>query len=174
LFDQDGSLFERVEDLPVQELVPQFADDLFRTETLLRHNYHPLKFGLKSINTTWTDLKGAGHHYQLRRALKTLKVTSRKRWFQNWRSIRVLAIVPINRRRDGGWHWVVFVPHGVRPFILDPMKGRGRRRYDFRGMRARGFYIAIEVPVVSGNKDATEEDAEKFSPFRLPSIKRSI
>jgi hypothetical protein len=54
------------------------------------------------------------------------------------------------------------------------MKGRGRRRYDFRGMRARGFYIAIEVPVVSGNKDATEEDAEKFSPFRLPSIKRSI
>jgi hypothetical protein len=54
-----------------------------------------------------------------------------------------LSIVPINRRKDGGWHWVVFVPNGARPYILDPMAGKGRRRYDFRGINARGFYIYI-------------------------------
>lgn len=82
-------------------------------------------------------------HYQLLRALRKLRIPTEKKAFRNWRSIESLSIVPINRRQDSGWHWVVFVPNGVRPYILDPMVGKGRRRYDFRGVKARGLYIAV-------------------------------
>jgi len=85
-------------------------------------------------------------HNQLRRALQKLRIATEKRVFRNWRSINSLSIVPINRRLDGGWHWVIFVPNGIRPYILDPAPGKGRRRYDFRGMKARGLYIAIKTP----------------------------
>lgn len=84
-------------------------------------------------------------HYQLRRALQKLGIVTEKRVFRNWRLIESLSIVPINRRGDGGWHWVIFVPNGTRPYLLDPMTGKGRRRYDFRGMKARGFYIAVLI-----------------------------
>lgn len=89
------------------------------------------------------DRKLHTRHFQLRRALHKLSINTEKRPFRKWRSIEYLSIVPINRRKDGGWHWVVFVPDGVRPYILDPAAGKGRRRYDFRGMRARGLYIAV-------------------------------
>jgi len=92
-----------------------------------------------------TDRKPHTRHYQLRRALLKLRITTEKRLFRNWRSIEDLSIVPTNRRIDSGWHWVVYVPNGVRPYILDPMAGKRQRRYDFRGMRARGLYIAIKV-----------------------------
>ena len=82
-------------------------------------------------------------HYQLRRALRKLGIPNEKRMFRNWRSIENLSIVPINRRSDTGWHWVVFVPSGDRPYILNPTPGKGRRRYDFRGINARGLYVAI-------------------------------
>jgi ABC-type bacteriocin/lantibiotic exporter with double-glycine peptidase domain len=90
-----------------------------------------------------TDRKPHTRHYQLRRALRKLGIATEKRLFRKWRSIETLSVVPINRRSDTGWHWVVFVPNGARPYILDPMPGKGRRRYDFRGMKAHGFYIAI-------------------------------
>jgi ABC-type bacteriocin/lantibiotic exporter with double-glycine peptidase domain len=90
-----------------------------------------------------TDRKLYTRHYQLRRALQKLRIPTEKRAFRNWRSIGILSIVPINRRQDSGWHWVVFVPNNTRPYILDPALGKGRRRYDFRGMKARGLYIAV-------------------------------
>ena len=89
------------------------------------------------------DKKPHTRHYQLHRALRKLGIATEKRPFRHWRSIETDAIVPINRRRDGGWHLVVFVQEGNRPYILDPAPGKGRRRYEFRGMKARGFYIAI-------------------------------
>jgi ABC-type bacteriocin/lantibiotic exporter with double-glycine peptidase domain len=90
-----------------------------------------------------TDWKPLTRHYQLRRALWKLRITTEKRAFRNWRSIESLSIVPINRRQDGGWHWVVYVPYDNRPYILDPAPGKGQSRYDFRGMKARGLYIAV-------------------------------
>ena len=90
-----------------------------------------------------TDKKPHTRHYQLRRAHENFGIKTEKRPFRYWRSIETDAIVPINRRRDGGWHLVVFVQEGNRPYILDPAPGKGRRRYEFRGMKARGFYIAI-------------------------------
>jgi hypothetical protein len=90
-----------------------------------------------------TERKPHTRHYQLRRALRKLRIATKKRMFRNWRLIESLSIVPINRRLDGGWHWVVFVPNGARPYILDPAPGKGRRRYDFRGMKARGLYLEI-------------------------------
>jgi ABC-type bacteriocin/lantibiotic exporter with double-glycine peptidase domain len=90
-----------------------------------------------------TDRKLHTRHYQLRRALWKLRIATEKRAFRNWRSIENLSIVPINRRLDGGWHWVVFVPNNTRPYMLDPALGKRRRRYDFRGMKARGLYIAV-------------------------------
>jgi len=89
------------------------------------------------------DKKPHTRHYQLRRALRKLGIATENRPFRHWRSIETNAIVPINRRRDGGWHWVVFVREGNRPYILDPAPGKRRRRYKFRGMKTRGFYIAI-------------------------------
>jgi ABC-type bacteriocin/lantibiotic exporter with double-glycine peptidase domain len=89
------------------------------------------------------DRKPHTRHYQLRRALWKLRIATEKKAFRNWRSIESISIVPINRREDNGWHWVVFVPDNTRPYILDPAPGKGRRRYDFRGMKARGQYIAI-------------------------------
>ena len=100
------------------------------------------KFFLKSVFLP-TDRKPLTRHYQLRRALRKLRISTEKRAFRNWRLIENLSIVPINRRQDGGWHWVVFVPNGARPYILDPAPGKGRHRNDFRGMKARGLYIAV-------------------------------
>jgi len=90
-----------------------------------------------------TERKPHTRHFQLRRALQKLRIVTEKRSFRNWRSIESVSIVPINRREDGGWHWVVFVPNNTRPYILDPAPGKGRRRYDFRGMKARGRYISV-------------------------------
>ena len=90
-----------------------------------------------------TERKPHTRHYQLRRALRELGIASEKRLFRKWRSIKNLSIVPINRRSDTGWHWVVFVPNGTCPYILNPAPEKGRRRYDFRGVKARGPYIAI-------------------------------
>jgi ABC-type bacteriocin/lantibiotic exporter with double-glycine peptidase domain len=101
------------------------------------------KFFLERVFLS-TDRKPHTRHYQLRHALRKLRIATEKRLFLNWRSIDNLSIVPINRRQDGGWHWVVFVPNDVRPYILDPAPGKGRRRYDFRGMKARGLYIDIK------------------------------
>ena len=91
-----------------------------------------------------TDKKPHTRHYQLRRALEIFGVKTEKRPFHYWRSIETHAIVPINRQVDGGWHWVVFVRAGNRPYIMDPAPGKWRRRYDFRGIQSRGFYIAIQ------------------------------
>ena len=92
-----------------------------------------------------TDRKPHTRHYQLQCALRKLGIATEKRPFRHWRAIETLSVVTISRRSDTGWHWVVFVPNGDRPYILDPMPGKGRRRYDFRGMKARGFYIAIPL-----------------------------
>ena len=105
-----------------------------------------------------TERKPHTRHYQLRRALQRLRIVTEKRAFRNWRLIESLSIVPINRREDGGWHWIIFVPNGVRPYILDPMIGKGRRRYDFRGMKARGLYIAVLQSKNSNSRVGLKED----------------
>lgn len=88
------------------------------------------------------DRKPHTRHYQLCRALHKMGIKTEKRRFDHWRSIDTNAIVPINRQIDGGWHWIVFVSH-PRMYILDPAKEKKGRRYDFRGLNARGYYIAI-------------------------------
>ena len=105
------------------------------------------------------ERKPHARHYQLRRALRKLRIASEKRLFRKWRSIESLSIVPINRRSDTGWHWVVFVPNGVRPYILDPAPGKGRR-YDFRGMKARGLYIAVLMSKRSNPKVGLKEERD--------------
>jgi ABC-type bacteriocin/lantibiotic exporter with double-glycine peptidase domain len=82
-------------------------------------------------------------HYQLRNGLSGLGISSEKRIFRCWKAIDTPAIVPTNRDKYGGWHWVVFVPDRNRPYILDPAPRRLGRRYSFRGLKARGFYISL-------------------------------
>jgi hypothetical protein len=43
-------------------------------------------------------------HYQLRHALQKLGIATEKRHFRSWRTMETDAIVPMNRRQDGGWH----------------------------------------------------------------------
>ena len=107
-----------------------------------------------------TDRKPYTRHYQLRRGLRKLRIATEKRAFRKWRSIESLSIVPINRRQDGGWHWVVFVPNGARPYILDPAFGKRRRRYDFRGVKARGLYIVVSMSKRSNPKVGLKEERD--------------
>ena len=107
-----------------------------------------------------TERKPHTRHYQLRRALRIERIATEKRAFRNWRSIESLSIVPINRRQDGGWHWVVFVPNGGRAYILDPASGKGRRRYDFRGMKAQGLYIAVLMSKRSNPRMGVKEERD--------------
>ena len=82
-------------------------------------------------------------NYQVRDVLRRYGIHTVNRVFKKWHGIKTNAIVPINRRRGGGWHWVVFIHDHENPYIIDPYFGKSRRKYDFRGVRARGFYIAI-------------------------------
>jgi ABC-type bacteriocin/lantibiotic exporter with double-glycine peptidase domain len=120
---------------------------------------HAKKFFLEQVYLP-TDRKPHTRHYQLCRALRKLRIATQKRAFRNWCSIERLSIVPINRRQDGGWHWIVYVPNSGHPYILDPAPEKGRRRYDFRGMKARGLYIAVLMSKRSNPKMGLKEESD--------------
>ena len=105
--------------------------------------YHQIKSFFEEHIFSRKDKKPHCRHYQLRKALEELGIQTEKQPFRHWRLIDTQAIVPINRQLDGGWHWIVFVRDGNRPYILDPGSGKNRRRHDFLGLNARGYYIAI-------------------------------
>ena len=83
-------------------------------------------------------------HRDIQRALRLLGFRSLKLWFRTWRTMRAPAIVPTGRTVDRRyWHWVVLRGDGRARRLLDPTPGSRRMVHDFRGYRARGYYIVV-------------------------------
>ena len=83
-------------------------------------------------------------NYQIRNALSRHGIHTSNKVFREWRKINSSAIVPISRRRDGGWHWVLFIYDPEKSYVIDPHYGRTNNKYYFRGLRAKGFYISLD------------------------------
>lgn len=82
-------------------------------------------------------------HSQLQEMLAHLGHKTERFRFKSWRSIEHHAIVKVNLKRSGSWHWVAF--DAAREFATahDPKPGKRKLIRDFRGLKASGFYIAI-------------------------------
>jgi len=76
-------------------------------------------------------------HHHLISALEKLGCEVKRKRFRSWCEIKGLAIVAVNHKKDGCWHWVAFDGEA----ILDPEPGRSGRKRDFRGLRGKGIYL---------------------------------
>jgi len=80
----------------------------------------------------------------LRRGLTTLGIAhaARPRRCSSFEQLEGTAIVGVNRRLRGDWHWVVFCRTAEGPIVLDPARGP---RQDFG--RLRPFTaLPVEAP----------------------------
>lgn len=73
-------------------------------------------------------------HHHLISALEKLGCAVKRKRFSSWRGIKGAAIVAVNHKKDGCWHWVAFDGKA----ILDPKPTRLVRKMDYRGLRGRG------------------------------------
>jgi len=82
-------------------------------------------------------------HLQLEKMLKMVGRTTRRVRFTSWSHIEHHAIVKVNLRKNGSWHWVVF--DAGRPYraVHDPKPWKRSIVRDFRGIKASGHYIAV-------------------------------
>lgn len=83
-----------------------------------------------------------GHHH-LEKMLVMLGCSTRRFRFTSWSKIEHHAIVKVNLKKNGTWHWVVY--DAGRPYsaVHDPKPCKRRIIRDFRGLKASGYYIAI-------------------------------
>lgn len=79
-------------------------------------------------------------HHHLISALEKLGCAVKRKRFRSWREISNRAIVAVNHRQDGYWHWVAFDGEA----ILDPRPDRLGRKTDLRGLRANGQYLLVD------------------------------
>jgi ABC-type bacteriocin/lantibiotic exporter with double-glycine peptidase domain len=80
-------------------------------------------------------------HHHLISALGKLGCAVKRKRFRSWREISGRAIVAVNHRQNGYWHWVAF--DGVA--ILDPKPDNLERKTDLRGLHGEGQYLLIDV-----------------------------
>ena len=89
-----------------------------------------------------------GEHYsrhkELSDAIQTLGYFVRQKRFNSFRAIEGVAIVAVNKRKDGCWHWVV-VNHSDpnTSYIYDPKPGKKGKLTDYRGLKGFGNYLLI-------------------------------
>jgi len=83
-------------------------------------------------------------HWHLQRMLLSLGHTTERIRFASWRTITQNAIVKVNPTKTGNWHWVVFDAGRPYPAAHDPRPGKRRVVRDFRGLKACGYYVAID------------------------------
>jgi len=75
--------------------------------------------------------------------LKMLGRATRRIRFTSWAHIQYHAIVKVNLKKNGTWHWVVFDAGRPYPAVHDPKPWKRRIVRDFRGLKASGHYIAV-------------------------------
>lgn len=77
--------------------------------------------------------------------LKFLGMSTYRLRFRSWREITTHAIVKVNVRANGSWHWVVHDAGRRCPAVHDPKPWKRRLITDFRGLRSSGAYIALRT-----------------------------
>ena len=82
-------------------------------------------------------------HKDLERMLRTLKHRSERGRFRSWRNIDQPAIVKVNARANGNWHWVVFDAGRSIATVHDPKPGKNYLITDFRGLKGIGEYLKV-------------------------------
>lgn len=97
--------------------------------------------------------KGGPYYTECRHLRQLLQAFGFKSWrgryVSKWTSITGLAIVGINPRKSGNWHWVLYVPTSHGGFVRDPRKAVKRaRRTDFEKMRLHS-YIPLSHPAAA-------------------------
>jgi ABC-type bacteriocin/lantibiotic exporter with double-glycine peptidase domain len=82
-------------------------------------------------------------HKDIQEMLLSLGVITKQIRFKSMREIEGHAIVAVNRRKLGGWHWVVL--DGGRPYAVvhDPKPWKREMVRDFRGLKGYGNYISL-------------------------------
>ncbi len=93
--------------------------------------------GKRSTTSFYTD------HKQVEAMLKYLGHTTERALFSSWHSITQHAIVKVNVKNSGSWHWVVYDAGRSFAAVHDPKPGKRKIIRDFRGLKARGYYIAL-------------------------------
>ena len=83
-------------------------------------------------------------HKHLEKMLEILGYKTQRLRFKSWREIIHHAIVKINLKKNGNWHWVVFDAGRTYLAVHDPKPWKCKIIRGFRGLRASGHYIAIK------------------------------
>ena len=82
-------------------------------------------------------------HKDLETMLRALKHRSERQRFRSWRNIDQHAIVKVNVRANGNWHWVVFDAGRSIATVHDPKPGKNYLITDFRGLKGSGEYLKV-------------------------------
>ena len=100
------------------------------------------RFGLRKEKNG--EVTYYSEHRHLIRVLRRLgKKSIQKRTFTRMRSIDGQAIVKVNVRKDGHWHWIVFDGLRRKPAVLNPDRETTGVRTDFRGLKGVGKYLLV-------------------------------
>ncbi len=89
-------------------------------------------------------------HPHLEAMLRSLGLSTRRIRFTSWRAIEGHAIVKVNLKKSGHWHWVVFDAGRSYRAVHDPKPWKRRIVRDFRGLKACGYYIALPAGAQQG------------------------
>ena len=84
-------------------------------------------------------------HHELITMLALLGCPATKVKFRSWREISGHAIVKVNSRKDGNWHWVVYDGGRRDRVVHDPKPGKRGLVRDLRGLKGSGFYVAVQA-----------------------------
>ena len=87
-------------------------------------------------------------HSHLIKMLRALKFRAEKVHFKSWMAMKDLkthAIVKVNLKSNGEWHWVVYDAGRPHRAAHDPKPGNRAVIRDFRGrgLRGSGYFISV-------------------------------
>ena len=93
--------------------------------------------GKESTSSFYTN------HTHVEQMLANLGKKTERIRFSSWRDIEHHAIVKVNLKKSGGWHWVAFDAGRQQATAHDPKPGKRKLIQDFRGLKGSGYYIAV-------------------------------
>lgn len=82
-------------------------------------------------------------HKEVEALLGRLDHKAERKRFQGWDKIPGHAIVKVDARKNGAWHWVVFDAGRGCPTVHDPKPGKRMLITDFRGLKGSGQYLYL-------------------------------
>lgn len=82
-------------------------------------------------------------HKDLMQAIDEFGFKAKQKRFKKFRDIDGVAIVAVNEKQDGCWHWVVYNGEADPSYVFDPKPEKDGKITDFRGLIGFGNYILI-------------------------------